>query len=261
MFKCAILDIDGVLFRGKETIPGSLESVKRLSDNGISIGYLTNNSTRTRREVLFHLTSAGFPKAPVVTSGHAAAGYAMKMWGQSVCFMIGEIGLRTELESLGHEVLDIDDMAEMNVEPGYPDFVVCSMDRAFSYQKLSIGLEVLREGADFLATNRDPTLPIEGGRVLPGSGSILASLETASGIEPVVVGKPNSFIVGMLLDEIGMEADDSILIGDRPDTDIMCGLSAGCDVALVLSGDVKENPFEEVDSYRDLHAFVEKLGL
>jgi len=248
--KGVILDIDGVLRRGSEVVPGSIEAVEGLVEKGLSICYLTNNSTRTREAMLSTLTSMGFPPALVVSSAQAAAEYIKEISGAARCLVFGEKGLFEELSIAGHDPVLAGD------GDWRADFVVAGLDRDLTYAKVRDSLWAIREGATFVATNRDPTLPMEGGRVVPGAGTTIAAIVECSGVEPVVVGKPEPYSTILALREMGLAAEDVLMVGDRPDTDIAAGKAAGCQVAMVLTGDVGEPPERDFQVYRDLLELV-----
>ncbi len=255
--KGIILDIDGVLVRGREVIPGSVEAVRKLSEVGIRICYLTNNPTKSRRDIATFLKELGFASSGnVITSGMATSRYILNEMGPSRCLVIGEKGLEEELKNLGHYVIS---PVDKSIDERGPtaECVVCSLDREFNYSKLTNGLRALRDGARFIATNEDPTLPCEDGNVLPGGGSIVAALKTASGMEPFVVGKPNPYSTLMAVNLMDLDPTEVLMVGDRYDTDIAAGRAAGTDVALVLSGDIKECPEVGLSCYPDLPRLVE----
>ncbi|MGA1793380.1 MAG: HAD-IIA family hydrolase [Thermoplasmatota archaeon] len=241
-----ILDIDGVLRRGREVVPGSVEAVEAMMGKGLAICYLTNNSTRSRETMLSTLTSMGFPEALLVSSAQAAAEYIGEIAGPSRCLVVGEIGLFQELSLAEHRVV------EAGKGDWRADFVVAGLDRDLTYAKVRDSLWAIRDGARFVATNRDPTLPQEGGRVVPGAGTTIAAIVECSGVEPVVVGKPEPYSTLLALREMGLPAKDVLMVGDRPDTDIAAGKAAGCQVALVLTGDVGEPETHDYPVYQDL---------
>ncbi|MBN1390311.1 MAG: HAD-IIA family hydrolase [Candidatus Thermoplasmatota archaeon] len=244
--KGVIIDIDGVLLRGKETIKGSPEAVRSLLGRGMAVTYLTNNSTMTNGRTLLRLTSMGFPAAPVIGSAYAAAVYIKDMFGPARCLVVGEIGLFEELSLAGH------DTVPAGTGDWRADFVVAGLDRDLTYAKVRDSLWAIRDEARFIATNRDPTLPTEGGKVVPGAGITIAAIAECSGVEPVVVGKPEPYSTLLTLREMGLSAKDVLMVGDRPDTDIAAGKAAGCQVAMVLTGDVEEPPEHDFPVYRDL---------
>lgn len=271
--KGAILDLDGVLKRGSEPIPGSPEAVADMIDAGLSICYLTNNSTRTRGEVRLSLKGLGYPEAPVVTSAYGAARYIKEKLGLSRCLVIGERGLMHELDRIGHEAVPAGEgrgiaPLEKSVwmkDVGEPlwdmevDCVVAGLDRTLTYTRIADALWAIRNGADFIATNSDPTLPWEEGKVLPGAGTIISALETCSGVKAEVVGKPNPYTTRLAAMELDLEPEEIIMIGDRVDTDMAAGRRAGCRVAMVLSGDMEDPKQEDLKVYSNLKELTDSL--
>jgi len=264
--KGVILDIDGVLRRGNEVIPGSLHAVRSFLESELLICYLTNNSTRTRDDLLSSLMKMGFPRGLVVSSAQAAAVHIKREYGPSRCLVVGEEGLEEELEIEGHRVIRAgeargsgpdfipawSDVRKRSFKEVKVDHVVAGLDRYFSFSRLVDALWAIRSGANFIATNTDPTLPYENGKVLPGAGSIISAIRECSGVEPFVVGKPQPFSTMLALDLMGIGPDEVLMVGDRVDTDIAAGRAAGCNVSMVLTGDVEapENP--DFPVYKDL---------
>ena len=221
-----ILDLDGVVFLGKNIIPGADEGIDRIRDAGSRVIFLTNNSTRSREAVASKLESMGIGcmASDVITSAYAASVYIKEQYGPSTIYCIGEPGLLEELEQEGHTI------AEQNV-----DQVLVGLDKSFTYHKLKLGLDNLRAGSGFIATNTDALLPTESG-FLPGAGSMVAALKAASGKDPIVIGKPNKPIIDVLLNEYGLKNGECVMIGDRLETDILAGINAGMRTVLVLTG-------------------------
>jgi phosphoglycolate/pyridoxal phosphate phosphatase family enzyme len=253
--KGVILDLDGVLRRGRSPIPGSVEAVHVLASRGISICYLTNNSTRKGSELISELMNMGYPEAEMVTSAQAASMYILGEHGPSRCLVVGERGLLEELGSAGHEAFMAGDLQRWT---GF-DHVVAGLDRGLTYEKIRDALGAIREGATFIATNRDPTLPQEDGSVVPGAGTTISAIKTCTGKNPIVVGKPEPFSTRMALKRLKLEPQEVLMIGDRPDTDILAGERAGCQVAMVLTGDVKEPENADYPVFRDLNNLVKEL--
>ena len=265
--KGVILDIDGVLRRGGEPIPGAVKSLDRIGEMGLRICYLTNNSTATRSSQLASLVSLGFPDAPLVNSAYAASIYILDEHGASRCLVVGEAGLHEELRAAGHDTIPAatigrpgrdldptDDIFETSC-----DLVVAGLDRDLTYSRIAHAQKALRSGALFIATNEDPTLPCEGGYVIPGAGTIVSALERCSGIKPIVVGKPQPFSTVLALREMGLEPPDVLMIGDRPDTDIEAGKAAGTLVAMVTTGDVKEVEDPDFPVFSDLCTLIDSM--
>lgn len=225
-----IFDLDGTLFRGMTPLPGAVESVAALRAGGALIRYLTNNSGQTRAEYVAKLRGMGF-EAEMAEVWHTGIGAAMRCqahrWRRA--YVIGERGLTETLFEAGIEVIPDDQ------ESG-ADAVIVGICRTFTYARLNAALQQLRGGAAFVATNTDATYPVEGGRLEPGAGSLVAAVATASGLSPEVIGKPDPFLVREILRAAKVEPARALVVGDRFETDIECGLRAGCPTWLVLTG-------------------------
>lgn len=250
-----ILDLDGVLRRGKKPIRGSVEAVAHLVDCGVDICYLTNNSTRARTVILSELTGMGFPERDVVSSAQAAGIYIHREFGATRCLVVGEHGLNEELSLAGHETFTA---GEHNEEDSM-DIVVAGLDRGLTYSRIKDALRAVRDGASLIATNRDPTLPSEDGTVVPGAGATVSAIEGCTGLEAVVVGKPMPFSTRIALEHLDLRPDEVLMVGDRPDTDILAGRRAGCEVAMVLTGDVERPEKADFPVFDDLEDLVRKM--
>ena len=221
-----ILDLDGVVYRGRTVIPGACESIDRLRRSGPRVVFLTNNATRTRGSIARRLVDMGIPcsAGDVISSAYAASVYIKETYGSSTIYPVGEQGLVEELERAGHTVNEQD-----------ADYVVAGLDRKFTYEKLTLALDMLMNGAGFIATNDDAMLPTEHG-FLPGAGSMVAAIQAASDVVPDVIGKPNKPIMDVLLKEYGLKSEECVMVGDRLETDILAGIRAGMRTVLVLTG-------------------------
>lgn len=226
-FRGAIFDLDGTLYRGSEPVPQAAEVVRTLVDQGKSVRYLTNNSTATPEDVVRKLEAWGFPVTPdwVATSGTVTA-TALAQLGIKRAFVVGEPALEAALSNAGIQV-SRDSDAEV---------VVAGLCRSFSYAMLNDALQVLAKGAKLIATNADPQLPIEGGGIRPGAGSIVAALEAASGQTATCYGKPSPTGVLELCQGMKLDPFEVVVVGDRYETDIRAGLAAACQVLLVPTG-------------------------
>ena len=236
-----IFDLDGVLYLGDTAIPYAADAVRRLQDAGKQIYFLTNNSGKTRaeyRKKLADVNGLDVPESAIFTSAYATALYLKQRGaaGRSV-FVIGEPGLAAELSASGGLIpMTEPDSAEVHDI----DYVVVGIDRQFTYDKLRFAHAAITRGhAQFIATNRDATFPMEAGEI-PGGGSLVASLATATGREPVTIGKPETHAYEAILDAAGITAADSVMVGDRLDTDIAVGRRAGAGTVLVLTGVTSE---------------------
>ncbi|MCX8052465.1 MAG: HAD-IIA family hydrolase [Armatimonadetes bacterium] len=253
-----ILDLDGVVYRGKERQPYARELILHLRSLGRAVRFLTNKAAHSRDEYSRLLTSMGIPTTPedVMTSGYATALYLASegATGKTV-YRIGESGLDRELESIGVRVLKDEDSPEDNI-----DYVVVGMDRQFNYEKLARAQKAILNGAQFIATNEDPTLPIENGAVLPGAGCMVAAVRTATSAEPKVIGKPETYSIEKVFESVGASPEESVIIGDRLDTDILAGNRAGAHTVLVLTGVTTREQAESAVGDMKPDRIVETLG-
>ncbi|MBO8163379.1 MAG: TIGR01457 family HAD-type hydrolase [Brevibacillus sp.] len=226
-YEAYLLDLDGTIYRGSRVIPEAVRFVQALRQEQIPFLYLTNNSSATPQEVAARLTGMGLPTEAneVCTSSMAAAAFLQQQLppGSSL-YVIGEDGLCAALTAAGF-VLD----------PKEPQAVVIGIDRAFTYEKLKVASQAIRSGALFVATNADAALPCENG-LLPGNGALVAAVRTASGCEPIVIGKPHKWIVDYALKRLGTSSAQTLIVGDNLNTDIEAGHNSGMDSLLVLTG-------------------------
>ncbi|MFO8034390.1 MAG: HAD-IIA family hydrolase [Candidatus Bipolaricaulota bacterium] len=221
-----VLDIDGVLVRDRVPLPGAVQAVKALAEQG-AVVLLTNNSTRERETVAERLAALGFPVSPeqIVTSAFVAAHLLRQRYGPLRVWPVGEAGLLREIAAEGHTICD----------PSEAQWVVAGMDRQLTYSKLSDTLQALISGARFLATNRDATFPMETGQV-PGAGAVIGAIEGMGFSPELVVGKPSDTAFRAALELARVEPEQALMVGDRPETDIAGASAAGMDTALVLTG-------------------------
>lgn len=224
-YRLYVFDMDGVLFRGDEVVPGGPEVVRELFESGAAIRYLTNNSTKTRRDYAEKLRRLGYPAEPALV--YSSASGAAIFLGATSAYVVGEDGLRDELRSVGCRVVEHEPAA----------WVVVGACWGLTYAMIDEAQWRLRQGARFLATNSDSTYPVEGDRVRPGAGAVLAAVSTAAEQQPeAIIGKPEPTLLQMIWSETEISPEHTLLVGDRLDTDVRCAVRAGCDSALVLSG-------------------------
>jgi 4-nitrophenyl phosphatase len=229
--KALIIDMDGVIWKADTPIGDLPKTFNRIRERGLKFVFATNNGTKTSEQYVTRLKSFGVDVEPwqVITSAQAAAYTLSQKFPRGTrVFIIGEDGVRLALEEKGFEILSIEDapMAEA---------VVMGMDRAINFQKMSEAALLVRRGIPFYATNPDKTFPTPRGEV-PGAGAWFSIIVTATGVEPVITGKPFPFLVELSLEKLGTTREETLVVGDRLDTDIAAGQGAGCRTALVLSG-------------------------
>lgn len=221
-----LLDVDGVLVRGRTTLPGAPQALEELRAVA-PVVLLTNNSTKSRQAAAARLSERGLPVGPeeVVPSSFVAAQYLRKEIGPVRFWYLGEEGIAEEMALAGHAL----------AEPVDAEWIVVGMDRSLSYAKLAHALQALLAGARFLATNRDGTYPTENGLV-PGGGAVVGALEGMGFTPEAVVGKPSPIAYRVALGALGVAPEEALMIGDRLETDILGARDLRMDTALVLSG-------------------------
>ncbi len=240
--KALLLDLDGTVYAGDHEIPGASEFIRKCRTAGIRSVFATNRSNRTPEVVCDQLNSYGIGCVPddVVSTSIATARYV----GSGTAFIIGEYGLQKALEDQGIVITE-----------NSPDYVIVSIDQQFTYDKLKLACKLLDKGAKFIATNMDPRLKLQGTTV-PGTGSIVAAVMTASGRNPIVIGKPERHLMDMAIDKCHCLPSEALVIGDNLDTDIAAGIHAGIDTVLLLTGvsteaDVAQSPFKPTYIIKD----------
>ena len=230
--KAVIFDLDGVIYRGRTPVPGGRAAIAELRAGGCQTYYFTNNSTRSRESYVELLDSFGLQSDPdhIVTSASLTVEYLRDRYaGQSpTILVVGEEGLRDELTRAGFRVM-------RRLPKRGVDVVVVGMDRKFSYATLHRAQQALLAGAEFIATNRDATYPVEG-NVIPGGGSIVAAVAAAAEREPITMGKPSEWSGRLIARHAGVSPSETLMVGDRIETDIVMGRRAGLWTVMVLTG-------------------------
>jgi NagD protein len=219
-----LIDMDGVIYRGSQLIPGADRFIKELLSNEIPFRFLTNNSQRTRRDVTTKLQRLGIDvdEDHVFTCAMATARYLACQKPNGTAFVIGEGGLLMALHRNGYSIVDKD-----------PDYVVVGEGRTLSFEMAEAALEMILGGAKLVATNLDPNCPTQTG-TRPGCGAIVAMLESAAGVKAFSVGKPSPIMLRAARKELGLTTDQTIVIGDTMETDILGGVQSGFKTVLVL---------------------------
>ncbi|AYA26508.1 HAD-IIA family hydrolase [Rhodococcus rhodochrous] len=221
-----LMDMDGVLVHEDHLIPGADAFLTELRDTGTPFMVLTNNSIRTPRDLRARLLRSGLdvPEKAIWTSALATATFLANQRPGGSAYVVGESGLTTALHDIGYVLTDSD-----------PDYVVLGETRTYSFEAITTAIRLVERGARFIATNPDPTGPSREGS-LPATGAVAALITRATGREPYFVGKPNALMMRSALRAIGAHSAHTLMIGDRMDTDIVCGLEAGLQTLLVLTG-------------------------
>lgn len=245
-----LIDMDGVISRGSELIPGAREFISSLLEREIPFLFLTNNSQRSRRDIATKLSRQGIAieEDHVFTCAMATARFMATHNPNGTAYVIGEGGLITALHANGYSIVDTN-----------PDYVVVGEGRTFNCEMIDRAVRLVCEGASLIATNPDPSCPVPGG-IRPGAGAIVAMIEKATGRQSFSVGKPNPVMMRSARKTLGLTTSETVMIGDTMSTDILGGLQMGYKTILVLSGGTQREDLDQfayqpdiiVDSVADL---------
>jgi NagD protein len=251
-----LIDMDGVLYRGTQLIPGADSFIRGLRSRHVPFRLLTNNSQRTRRDVVAKLARLGIDveEEHVFTSAMATARFLARQKPGGTAFVIGEGGLLTALHQNGYAVVDHE-----------PDYVVVGEGRTVNLELVEVAVRMILGGAKLIATNLDPNCPTQNG-LRPGCGALVALLEIATGVKAFSVGKPSPVMMRAARQELGLATDETTMIGDTMETDILGGVQLALHTVLVLSGgtrpdDLGRYPYRPevvVESLAEFAALLEK---
>ena len=233
-----LFDLDGTIYRGEKLVPGARETVETLKALSKKILYLSNKPLQTRADYAAKLTRLGIPTEPgeVINSSLVMARWLSKVSPGAIVYIIGEPPFIEEMLQAGFR------MSEQAEEIQY---VIASFDRTFDYRKLNIALQAIKKGAHFVATNPDRTCPIEGGEI-PDCAAMIGAVEGTTGKKvETIVGKPSDIMMRVAVEAMGLGPQDCLLVGDRLETDMVMGKSAGMATALVLSGVTKRETLKD----------------
>lgn len=234
--ECWLTDMDGVLVHENHPVPGAAELLRQWRDEGKPYLVLTNNSIFTPRDLSARLRASGLhvPEEAIWTSALATADFLRSQKAGGSAFVIGEAGITTALHEAGFIMTETD-----------PDYVVIGETRNYSFEAITKAIRLIGGGSRFIATNPDATGPSADGP-LPATGAVAALITKATGREPYVVGKPNPMMFRSAMNKIGAHSENTGMIGDRMDTDIVAGIEAGLHTILVLTG---ISDLAEIDRY------------
>jgi NagD protein len=226
MPKSYLIDMDGVIVRGSELIPGADAFIDRLHQRQIKFLILTNNPIYTPIDLQHRLVRLGVHVTAdhIYTSALATSAFLQNQKPNGTAFVLGESGLTEALHQVGYVLTE-----------HQPDYVVLGETMSYSYARITQAVRLISEGARFIATNPDPTGPGAGGLV-PACGAVAALIQAATGIQPYFVGKPNPLMLRTALRYLGEHSENAIMVGDRMDTDVRVGTESGMETALVLTG-------------------------
>jgi 4-nitrophenyl phosphatase len=241
-YKALLLDGDGVLWKSNQPLPGINELFDFLSSHGILWALLTNNNSHTVESYIDKLNGFGIPASErsVITSSTVTADYVLDQYGQGAhLHVVGSKALIETLEGAGFEISHGEQQPQSQVRA-----VVAGMDREINHEKIKIAMRLILDGADFVATNTDGSYPTPEG-INPGTGMVIGALQFASGVEPYIAGKPYPAIFNVALRNLGVKADEALMVGDRLNTDILGANQLGIDSAAVLTGVSSREEFQQ----------------
>jgi NagD protein len=221
-----IIDMDGVIYHGNKLLPGVTDFLKWMEESGKHYLFLTNSSERTPKELHEKLKRLGIDvkEEHFYTSALATASFLSNQKPNGSAYVIGDAGLIHALYSVGYSVNNVN-----------PDYVVVGETHSYNFEKVELAVNLVIRGAKLIGTNPDVSGPIEVG-ITPSTKALIAPIEIATGKKAYYVGKPNPLMMRIALKMLGVKTDDAIVIGDRMDTDVLCGLESEIDTLLVLSG-------------------------
>lgn len=249
-----LIDMDGVLIHEGKALPGAKDFLEKLAEKDIPHLILTNNSIFTPRDLSARLATAGLnvPEERIWTSALATARFLASQSESRRAYVVGEAGLTTALYEEGFVMT-----------ANEPDFVVLGETRSYSFEVITQAIRLIEAGARFIATNPDPTGPSAEGSI-PATGAVAAMIERATGRSPFFVGKPNPIMLRNGLNKMGAHSEQTSIVGDRMDTDIVAGMESGLETHLVLTGstdreDIVNFPYRPNhvhDSIKDVVEFI-----
>jgi NagD protein len=224
--KSYLIDMDGVLIRGSEMVPGADQFIERLVKRDAEYLVLTNNPMYTPGDLAHRLQAIGLniPPERIFTSAMATARFLHSQRPNGTAYVIGESGLTEAIHAQGYVIT-----------ASSPDYVVLGETYSYNVDMITRAIRLVVAGSRFIATNPDPNGPGEGGLV-PACGAMAALVERASGVAPFFVGKPNPLMMRSALNYLGVHSEDAVMVGDRMDTDVVAGVESGLNTILVLSG-------------------------
>jgi HAD superfamily hydrolase (TIGR01450 family) len=275
-----LVDLDGVVYRGADPVPGVAAVLAARAKAGDDIVYVTNNSMHYRADYVNRLSAMGAPIAPdrVVSSARATALYLQEHEpGIRRVLVVGAGGLEREMRDVGLDVVTSGHAATRASQEGIdgyeaagrPDAVVVGLDPQLTYMRIAVAADAIRAGARFVATNRDPVYPTERG-LRPGSGSVVAAIEAACGVTPISIGKPEPLLLEEAARVVGREAKDAVMIGDSLTTDVAAARAVGARSVFMLTGVAgrehldalpeDQRPTAVAANARELAAVLERLA-
>lgn len=246
-----ILDMDGVLWRGETAMPGLADFFKTLDELGLDYVLATNNATKVATQYTEKLARFGVevPAEKILTSSEATAAYLRQEYPAGIStYVVGEEGLRLALREKEFDLLEADGFVGAHART---ELVVVGFTRHVCYAQLASAAHLILNGARFVGTNPDPTIPTEVGP-LPGAGAILNFIQTGTGTEPLIIGKPGKAVFEEALRRLDGRPENTAMVGDRLETDIKGAQGAGLHTILLLSGVTSREKAESDEIQADL---------
>ncbi len=250
-----LIDMDGVLVKGNIPIPGANEFIEKLKKTNRKFLVLTNNPKYTPMDLSHRLKIIGLniPPENIFTSAMAVGMFLKIQKPKGTAFVLGESGLISAVHNAGYIITEYN-----------PDYVILGETSNYNFEQITLAIRLIKNGAKFIATNPDPLGPTESG-IVPACGAMAALIERATGIAPFFIGKPNPFMMRSAMNYLGVHSENTVIVGDRMDTDIVAGVQTGIETILVLSGvtkieDIKRYPYTPtkiVNSVKDLIPILE----
>lgn len=262
-----IIDMDGVLWQGEQPLPGLTDFFQTLRDQHIRFILATNNASLTPEQYVIKLARMGVVVAlgEVLTSAMATALYLAEHTDPAVTrvFVVGEEGARQSLLERGFILTGLYELSNGDTPDRGADIVVCGKDTTLTWDKLATATLNIRAGAKFIGTNADTTLPTEYG-ITHGNGAILAALQVATGITPIIIGKPEPIMYQQAIELLGVDPAQTVAIGDRLETDILGAIRTGIRSVMVLTGisneeDLKTSDYQPTWVVPDIRAITQSL--
>ena len=235
-YKGYLIDLDGTMYKGSQPIDGAAQFIEYLNNHDIPHLFVTNNSTKEPEDVVKKLKNVGVTaySDEIVTSALATAEYISNEHSGASVYVIGGDGLRNAIKNEGLTIK----------EDEHVDYVTIGLDEAVTYDKLATATLGVRQGAKFISTNKDVSIPKERG-FLPGNGAITSVVSVSTGVDPVFIGKPEPIIMDKALDILQLPKVDVAMVGDLYDTDIMSGINVGVDTIHVQTGVTTKEQIEQ----------------
>lgn len=232
-----LIDLDGTIYRGNEVIEEAVQFIDSLQKRNLPYLFVTNNSSKTPEYVANKLMKMGInvTRDHIFTSSMATAKYIKQQYNQAKIYKIGGEGLEQALLDEGFTLVQEN-----------ADLVIIGIDQNITYEKLAQACFEIRKGAKFISTNADKAIPTERG-LAPGNGALTSVLEVSTGVKPIFIGKPEPIIIEQAMERLGTKKEETLLIGDNYDTDILAGIRAGIDTLIVHSGVTTKEMLQNVE--------------